>query len=78
VVSTPVSGTEEALRQGSDLAAPGLLVDPGPDAIAEGLRTVLGDGLLRHAMSAAAAHRAAQAFSWPAVLDGWERVLSGR
>jgi glycosyltransferase involved in cell wall biosynthesis len=77
VVSTPVSGTEEALRQDGGVA-PGLLVDFDPGAVADGLRTVLGDGRLRHAMSAAAARRAAETFTWPAVLDRWEQVLGGR
>ena len=77
VVSTPVSGTEEALRQGTDSAAPGVVVDFDAGAVADALRALLADRPLRHAMGNAAAHRAAQAFSFPRVLDRWEQVLAG-
>lgn len=78
VVSTPVSGTEEALRPGPDGAVPGRVVGFDPAAIADGLQSVLADRPLRAAMAAAASRRAAECFSWPAVLDRWERVLAGR
>jgi glycosyltransferase involved in cell wall biosynthesis len=78
VVSTPVSGTEEALRPGPGSAAPGVVVDFDAGAIAEGLGAVLADRSLRHAMASAAALRAAESFSWPSVLDRWEQVLAGR
>jgi glycosyltransferase involved in cell wall biosynthesis len=78
VVSTPVSGTEEALRGDDDGEAPGLVVDFDPGAIADALRAVLADRSRREAMSRAAARRAAEAFSFPPVLDRWEQVLAGR
>jgi glycosyltransferase involved in cell wall biosynthesis len=78
IVSTPVSGTDEALRQGTEGAAPGLVVDFDAASIADGLRVVLMNPLQRHAMSSAAAHRAAQEFSFPRVLDRWEQVLAAR
>jgi glycosyltransferase involved in cell wall biosynthesis len=78
VVSTPVSGTEEALREDGDGQAPGLVVDFDVGVIADGLRAVLADPARREAMSRAAARRAAEAFSVPPVLDRWEQVLAGR
>jgi glycosyltransferase involved in cell wall biosynthesis len=76
VVSTPVSGTDETLRDTVQGVAPGLIVDFDVDAVAAGLRTVLADPALRHSMSAAALRRAGD-FAFPRVLDAWERVLGG-
>ncbi len=78
IVSTPVSGTEEALRPGGEGTAPGRVVDFDVDAIADGLRTLLADRSLRERMGIAAAHRAAREFAFPRVLDRWEQVLAGR
>jgi glycosyltransferase involved in cell wall biosynthesis len=77
IVSTPVSGTDETLRATVEGVAPGMIVDFDVDAIAAGLRAVLADPALRHAMSAAALRRAGD-FSFPRVLDAWESVLAGR
>jgi glycosyltransferase involved in cell wall biosynthesis len=76
VVSTPVSGTDEALRPDADGSTPGLIVDFGVDAIADGLRAVLHDPARRQAMASAALRRAGD-FAFPRVLDAWEQVLAG-
>lgn len=78
VVSTPVSGTEEALRPEPGGVAPGMVVDFDAGAVADALRTVLEDRALREAMGVAAAGRAARDFSFPRMLDRWEQVLAGK
>lgn len=77
VVSTWVSGTDEALRPGRDGVAPGVVVGFDADAVAAAVRAVLEDGDRRRAMAAAAGVRAREAFGFPRVLDAWERVLAG-
>ncbi|HEX6373124.1 MAG TPA: glycosyltransferase [Longimicrobium sp.] len=77
VVSTAVSGTDEALRPGWDGIAPGVVVAFDAGAVAEAVRGVLDDGDRRHAMRAAAGVRARGEFGFPRVLDAWERVLAG-
>ena len=77
VVSTRVSGADEALGRGDGWIAPGVVVDFDAAAVADGIRGVLADAELRRAMGAAAGRRAREAFSFPRVLDAWERVLAG-
>jgi glycosyltransferase involved in cell wall biosynthesis len=77
VVSTRVSGTDEALRPGVSGIAPGVVVGFDADAVADGIRGVLDDDGRRHAMRAAAGLRARDEFGFPRVLDAWERVLAG-
>ncbi|WP_420130095.1 glycosyltransferase [Longimicrobium sp.] len=77
VVSTRVSGTDEALRPGGSGIAPGIVVGFDADAVADGIRGVLDDDARRHAMRAAAGVRARGEFGFPRVLDAWERVLAG-
>lgn len=77
VVSTDVSGTDEALRPGPDGVAPGLVVEHDAGAVARGIGALLSDAPRRRAMGAAGGLRARHAFSPPRVLDAWERVLSG-
>jgi glycosyltransferase involved in cell wall biosynthesis len=77
VVSTRVSGTDEALRPGCDGIAPGVVVAFDADAVAEGIRAVLDDADRRHAMRVVAGLRARREFGFPRVLDAWERVLAG-
>lgn len=77
VVSTPVSGTDEALRPGPDGIAPGVVVGFHADAVAAGIRAVLDDARRRQAMRLAAGTRARGEFGFPRVLDAWERVLAG-
>lgn len=77
VVSTRVSGTDEALRPGAGGIAPGVVVGFDVDAVAEGIRSMLDDADRRRAMGAAAGARARGEFGFPRVLDAWERVLAG-
>jgi glycosyltransferase involved in cell wall biosynthesis len=77
VVSTRVSGTDEALRPVRGGVAPGVVVGFDADAVADGIRGVLEDDCRRHAMSTAAGVRARGEFGFPRVLDAWERVLAG-
>jgi glycosyltransferase involved in cell wall biosynthesis len=77
VVSTRVSGTDEALRPVRGGIAPGVVVGFDADAVADGIRGVLEDDCRRHAMGAAAGLRARGEFGFPRVLDAWERVLAG-
>jgi glycosyltransferase involved in cell wall biosynthesis len=77
VVSTRVSGTEEALRPGCGGIAPGVVVAFDADAVAAGIRAVLDDADRRHAMRVVAGLRARGEFGFPRVLDAWERVLAG-
>ncbi|HYR07708.1 MAG TPA: glycosyltransferase [Longimicrobium sp.] len=77
VVSTAVSGTDEALRPVGEGFAPGVVVGFNVDAVVEGIRAVLDDECRRQAMRAAAGMRARGEFGFPRVLDAWERVLAG-
>lgn len=88
VVSTPVSGAAEALREPlrDDADAGGLpsrardpagkVVPAEPAAIGRALETILRDAPLRERMSRAAVRRSRERFSRDAMLDGWERVLA--
>lgn len=76
VISTDVSGTDEALRPGPDGTAPGVVVAFDTASVEDAIRALLVDAARRGAM-AAAARRRARAFALPRVLDAWERVLAG-
>jgi glycosyltransferase involved in cell wall biosynthesis len=77
VVSTAVSGTDEALRPARDGTAPGVVVGFDAAAVAGAVRTLLDDEGRRRAMGAAAGVRARGEFGVPRMLDAWERVLAG-
>ncbi|MGI9182326.1 MAG: glycosyltransferase family 4 protein [Longimicrobiaceae bacterium] len=77
VVSTPVSGAEEALEPLPDGNPPGEVVDLDPTEIAAAIGRLLGDSERLQAMSAAAARRGRERFSFERMLDGWETVLRG-
>jgi glycosyltransferase involved in cell wall biosynthesis len=77
VVSTPVSGSDEALEPWEG-ELPGLLTAGfSPDAVAAPLRALLCDPARRAAMSEAARRSAAARFSFGPMLDRWEAVLAG-
>lgn len=77
VVSTPVSGSEDALAAGPGETAPGVILPGfGEAELAEALRGLLGDPDRRRAMRDAARERARARFAWDAVLAEWERVLA--
>lgn len=75
VVSTPVSGADEALGPLPDGRRPGVVVGFGHREVAEAMRELLGDAARRAEMSAAARERAEERFGMEAMLDRWEAVL---
>jgi glycosyltransferase involved in cell wall biosynthesis len=77
VVSTQVSGTDEALRPGRNGVPPGVVVGFDAAAVASAVGEVLEDADRRRAMAVAAGMRARETFGFPRVLDAWERVLAG-
>ena len=78
VVSTPVSGAEEALAPGAEARSPGLVVEPDPARLAEACAGVLAVGAVALAMGQEGARRVRERFSFPAMLDAWEAVLGGQ
>ncbi len=77
VVSTPVSGAEEALAPDAEGRAPGLIVPADPRAIADALSGLLDVRAARRTMGAEGRRRAEDCFGWEAMLDAWEGVLGG-
>lgn len=75
VVSTPVSGAEEALAPFPDGAMPGAIVGFEPGALAAALRDLLSEPARLEGMRAAALRRAEE-FDSERMLDAWEQVLS--
>jgi glycosyltransferase involved in cell wall biosynthesis len=75
VVSTPVSGADDALEPFPEGIAPGIVVGSSDDDLASALRQLLGDADLRARMAEAARRRAAGRFGFEAMLDRWEAVL---
>lgn len=77
VVSTRVSGAEDALEPFYDGVAPGEIVGFSEDEIAAALRRLLADPTRRGEMADAARRRAAERFGMGAMLEGWEALLAG-
>ncbi|MBV9110504.1 MAG: glycosyltransferase [Gemmatimonadetes bacterium] len=77
VISTPVSGAEEALEPFPDVTRPGEIVAAEPEAIAATLRRLLDDPSARQTMGAAGRRRVAERFSAEAMVDAWEALLAG-
>jgi glycosyltransferase involved in cell wall biosynthesis len=75
VVSTRVSGADDALEPFADGIAPGVIVGNSDDDLASALRQLLGDGDLRARMGEAGRRRAAMRFGFEGMLDRWEAVL---
>ena len=78
VVSTPVSGAEDALEPLADGGAPGEIVGFSEDGIAAALRRLLADPDGRRRMAEAARRRATERFGMDAMLARWEALLAGR
>lgn len=76
VVSTPVSGADEALYEDRG-RVPGLVVEPDPRLMAEAVRGILDVPAVRVAMAQEGRRRARDRFSFPAMVDAWEGVLGG-
>jgi glycosyltransferase involved in cell wall biosynthesis len=77
VVSTPVSGADEALYVDDEGRSPGLVVAADPPVLAEAVQEILDDPVVRGAMGQEAQRRARERFSYGAMLDAWEGVLGG-
>lgn len=77
VVSTRVSGAEEALSADRDGRAPGLIVPSDPRAIADALSGLLDVQAVRLAMGEEGRRRSRERFGVEAMLDAWEGVLGG-
>lgn len=76
VVSTPVSGAEEALAADSRGNAPGVIADFDPAAVARSIEDLIREPLRLKRMSATARERARAEFSLDTMLDRWEMFLS--
>ncbi len=77
VVSTEVSGAREALGGDERGHVAGLVVETSAEAVAEGLRGVLSDGVWRESMAGEARRRARARFDFVRMVDAWEAVLGG-
>lgn len=77
VVSTPVSGAEEALGPDGEGRAPGLIVAAEPRALAEAVSGLLDVRAVRLAMGGEGRRRARERFGFERMLDAWEGVLGG-
>jgi glycosyltransferase involved in cell wall biosynthesis len=77
VVSTPVSGAEEALGADRQGRAPGLVVQPRVETLAHAVRGILDVPAARLAMADEGRRRARERFSFEGMLDAWEAVLAG-
>lgn len=77
VLSTPVSGADEALAGDAGGRAPGLVVPADPARLAEAASGILALPAVRLAMGEEGRRRAAERFSFPAMVDAWEGVLAG-
>ncbi|MHB1192355.1 MAG: glycosyltransferase [Longimicrobiales bacterium] len=77
VVSTPVSGAEEALAPDAEGRAPGFIVPADPRAIADALSVLLDKRAARLAMGEEGRRRIRERFAWEGMLDAWEGVLGG-
>lgn len=77
VVSTRVSGAEEALAPDEAGRAPGIIVESTPGAVADAVRGLLDVTPPRLAMGDEGRRRVAERFSFGAMVDAWEAVLGG-
>jgi glycosyltransferase involved in cell wall biosynthesis len=75
LVSTRVSGADDALEPFADGIAPGIIVGSSDDDLPSALRQLLGDADLRARMADAGRRRAAERFGFEGMLDRWEAVL---
>jgi glycosyltransferase involved in cell wall biosynthesis len=76
IVSTDVSGAEDALARDDHGAAAGLVTDFEPKSIASAIESLRKDPALRATMSRAARKRAITRFSQGQMLAAWEEVLA--
>ncbi len=77
VVSTPVSGAAEALAPDGSGREAGVIASAEAPAFAAALRGLLADRAHRGHLADEARRRAAERFSYSAMVDAWEAVLGG-
>ncbi|HSG06815.1 MAG TPA: glycosyltransferase [Longimicrobiales bacterium] len=77
VVSTPVSGADEALFTDGEGRSPGLIVEADPIRLAEAMKGLLDAPALRLAMGEEGRRRVREGFSYEGMLDAWQAVLGG-
>lgn len=77
VVSTPVSGADEALFTDGEGRSPGLVVEADPGRLAEAMTGILDLPAVRLAMGEEGRRRVRRTFSYQGMLDAWEAVLGG-
>jgi glycosyltransferase involved in cell wall biosynthesis len=75
VVSTPVSGADDALSGDEHDPPAGIVAGFSPDAIASAIAELRNDPHRRDELSAAAQRRAQTRFSLDRMLDGWEEFM---
>ena len=78
VVSTPVSGSEDALGVDESGLSAGVVTTFSTESIANAILDLRADPERRALLGAAAKARAYQRFSMDGMLDRWEEFLSGR
>jgi glycosyltransferase involved in cell wall biosynthesis len=77
VVSTRVSGAEEALAPDEEGRAPGVIVDGTSAAVVDALRGIFDAPASRIVMGDEGRRRARERFGYQRMLDAWEAVLGG-
>jgi glycosyltransferase involved in cell wall biosynthesis len=77
VVSTPVSGADEALLPDREGRSPGLIVEADPEALAHAMQGILDVQAVRLAMGEEGRRRVRERFSYGGMLDAWEAILGG-
>jgi glycosyltransferase involved in cell wall biosynthesis len=76
VISTPVSGADDALGAPDNGERAGIIAEFSAESIAEAVLALRDDSSLRQSLGAAAKTRAAAEFSMETMLDRWEEFLS--
>ena len=76
VVSTPVSGADDALRENGNGVPAGVVTEFNASSIAEAISNLIDSPATRKAIGAAARERALEEFSLDAMLDKWEAFLA--
>lgn len=75
IVSTDVSGADDALVRPEFGSAAGIIADFNPESVATGLTALQDDATLRRSLGEAARRRATLHFSLDGMLDAWEALL---
>ena len=76
IVSTPVSGADDALLADGDGSSAGIVADFAPQSIANAIRDLIDSPEKRQEMGSVARDRARNAFSLDTMLDRWEAFLA--